>query len=88
MMSRRDSFVEFSSFYGVKTIGKEELESTVNNGRQKIILKDIWFVPGVIRNLFSNLAAQNRNRNSEYKSVTTERWVEVNEKSIMDRVRQ
>lgn len=88
MMSRRDSFVEFSSFYEVKTIGKEELESTVNNGRQKIILKDIWFVPGVIRNLFSNLAAQNRNRNSEYKSATTERWVEVNEKSIMNRVRQ
>lgn len=66
-------FVEFSSC-GVKATGKETIRvvSAVNNERRNIILKDVCFVPDVTKNLFSILIVQNRNRNSKFKSTTTE----------------
>lgn len=81
-------FVEFRRSCGVKVIAKETFEairketirfvSIVNNERSKIALKDVWFVPGVTRNLFSVLAARigtaNANRllrNAGLKSMRT-----------------
>lgn len=37
-----------------------------------MILKDVWYVPSIGRNLFSVLAAQDRNKDSKFESTATE----------------
>ncbi|GBP12333.1 Retrovirus-related Pol polyprotein from transposon TNT 1-94 [Eumeta japonica] len=78
----RKYFVEYESFNDQKSIqaaGKEilnaegkgtiEFLSRINQNLEiQIRLEDVWYVPGISRNLFSVLAAHDRNRNSEFKS--------------------
>jgi len=41
--------------------GTVEIWSSVGNNVQKVTLTDVWYVPKISRNLFSVLAAQDRN---------------------------
>ena len=46
-------------------------------------MKEVWYVPNISRNLFSVLAAQDRNDNSIFHSTATECWLEVNGKTVL-----
>ena len=61
--------------------GKIKVQSTHNN--EEVILNDVWYVPSISRNLFSVLAAQDRNRNSVFKSTTTQCLLDVNGKIVL-----
>ncbi|GFT61245.1 integrase core domain protein [Trichonephila clavipes] len=82
-------FIKFDSPCGIKAAGNETLaalgkgtikvKSTINGKCQEVVLKDVWYVPKINRNLFSVLAAQDRNPNSEFVSTPTECWLKVND---------
>ncbi|GBN15693.1 hypothetical protein AVEN_104044-1 [Araneus ventricosus] len=74
-------FIDYTSFHspcGIKTPGKETLAEirkgticvkiTVGEKCQDIMLRDVWYVAEISRNLFSVSIAQDRNTNSEFKS--------------------
>ncbi|XP_054715407.1 uncharacterized protein LOC129224886 [Uloborus diversus] len=54
------------------------VKASVGRNTEVIELKDVWYVPGISRNLFSVLAAQDRNQNSEFTSTPTECWLKIN----------
>lgn len=58
----------------LKAIGKGKIEmlSKVNNKERIVTLNDVWYVPTISRNLFSILAAHDRNPNSKFTSTTKE----------------
>lgn len=84
-------FYKFDSPCGVKGAGKEILPA-VGAGKilaksgvdgQNIVLSDVWYVPGLSKNLFSVLAAHDRNPNSLFKSNVTDCWFMNNDKVIL-----
>jgi hypothetical protein len=46
-------------------------------------LNDFWFVPQISKNLFSVLAAQDRNENSRFLSTATAGYSKVNGKTVL-----
>ncbi|GFW45990.1 retrovirus-related Pol polyprotein from transposon TNT 1-94 [Trichonephila clavipes] len=86
-------FIKFDSPCGIKSAGNETLaalekgtikvKSTINGKCQEVVLKDVWYVPKINRNLFSVLAAQDRNPNSEFVSTPTECWLKVNDDVVL-----
>ncbi|GFX63037.1 integrase core domain protein [Trichonephila clavipes] len=81
------------SLCGIKAAGNETLaalgkgtikvKSTINEKCQEVVLKDVWYFPKINRNLFSVLAAQDRNPNSEFVSTPTECWLKVNDDVVL-----
>lgn len=95
-----DFFVDFERFdnpCGIKAAGQELLQavekgivkvvSTVNNERYILTLNDVWYVPDISKNLFSVLAAQNRNRKSIFESTATQCSLRVDDKILLSGVR-
>ncbi|GFX73994.1 integrase core domain protein [Trichonephila clavipes] len=86
-------FIKFDSPCGIKAAGNETLaalgkgtikvKSTINGKCQEVVLKDVWYVPKINRNLFSVLTAQDRNPNSEFVSTPTECWLKVNDDVVL-----
>ncbi|GFW40268.1 retrovirus-related Pol polyprotein from transposon TNT 1-94 [Trichonephila clavipes] len=86
-------FIKFDSPCGIKAAGNETLaalgkgtikvKSTINGKCQEVVLKDVWYVPKINRNLFSVLAAQDRSPNSEFVSTPTECWLKVNDDVVL-----
>ncbi|GFS48760.1 retrovirus-related Pol polyprotein from transposon TNT 1-94 [Trichonephila clavipes] len=86
-------FIKFDSPCGIKAAGNETLaalgkgtikvKSTIYGKCQKVVLKDVWYVPKINRNLFSVLAAQDRNPNSEFVSTPTECWLKLNDDVVL-----
>lgn len=56
--------------------------STVNRDIS-ITLVDVWYVPTVERKLLSDLIAQDNDENSKFESTTTECWLKINGKVVM-----
>ncbi|GFU40104.1 retrovirus-related Pol polyprotein from transposon TNT 1-94 [Trichonephila clavipes] len=85
--------IKFDSPCGIKAAGNETLaalgkgtikvKSTINGKCQEVILKDVWYVPKINRNLFFVLAAQDRNPNSEFVSTPTKCWLKVNDDVVL-----
>ncbi|KAJ2938391.1 hypothetical protein O0L34_g13315 [Tuta absoluta] len=82
---RRDFFNEFHEFDIDHTVttadgtiipalgkGSVEVETKVGGKREKIMLRDVWLVPSLTKNLFSPLAAHDRMQASVFTSKTTE----------------
>lgn len=89
-------FIKFDTPCGVKAAGKETLMA-VGKGNiklssltdsQDIMLLDVWYVPQLSRNLFSVLAAHDRNMNSEFKSSTRECWLKIDDKVVLHGTRE
>lgn len=91
-----DLFVEFQEFQrpcvikaagqeALKAIGKGTIQiwSFTEDNTLKMTLNDVWFVPKISKNLFSVLAAQDRNENSRFHSKATECNLEVNGKVVL-----
>ncbi|GFW25363.1 retrovirus-related Pol polyprotein from transposon TNT 1-94 [Trichonephila clavipes] len=86
-------FIKFDSPCGIKAAGNETLaalgkgtikvKSTINGKCQEVVLKDVWYVPKINRNLFFVLAAQDKNPNSEFVSTPTECWLKVNDDVVL-----
>ena len=90
--NQRDIFVSFEKFdvphivtaaggESIPAVGKGTVEvlSFVGNRVQKLKLADVWYVPKIGRNLFSVLAAQDRNpQSASFKSSSTDCWLAVN----------
>lgn len=82
------SFEIFKSPHSVKAVGQESLNaigkgsirvlSTIGNRSEEIILSDVWYVPKISKNLFSVLAAQDRNENSIFESTPTTCTLKIN----------
>lgn len=85
--------MKFQESHNIKAVGKEILTakgkgkinimSTVEEKSQEIVLTDVWYVPKISKNLFSVIAAQDRNQNSEFKSLPTKCWLKVNGKVMV-----
>lgn len=69
----------------VKAIGKGSIQfATVVNGKsENFYLRDVWYVPKINRNLYSVLAAQDRNPTSVFESRVTSCIVKINGKVIV-----
>ncbi|XP_073822557.1 uncharacterized protein [Musca autumnalis] len=69
----------------LKAIGKGKIEllSKVNNKERIVTLNDVWYVPTISRNLFSILAAHDRNPNSKFTSTTNECKMYVDEELVV-----
>lgn len=90
-------FEEFKNPCGIKAAGKELLQavgkgtikvmSIVNKEKLILTLSDVWYVPEVSKNLFSVLAAQDKNRTSFFESTTTQCSLKVNGKILLCGVR-
>ena len=90
--NQSDIFVSFHKFdlphtvtvaggKSIPAVGKGTVEvlSFVGNRVQKLQLTDVWYVPKIGRNLFSVLAAQDRNpQTASFKSSSTECWLTIN----------
>ena len=68
--------------------GKIEIKSTRQGKIQQIILKDVCYVPKVSRNLFSVLAAQDRNSNSRFESSAAKCRLKVYGKTVLSGARE
>ncbi|GFT29855.1 retrovirus-related Pol polyprotein from transposon TNT 1-94 [Trichonephila clavipes] len=78
---------------GIKAAGNETLaalgkdtikvKSTINGKCQEVVLKDVCYVPKINRNLFSVLAAQDRNPDSEFVWTPTECWLKINDDVVL-----
>lgn len=49
----------------------------------KMTSTTVWYVPGISKSIFSVLSAQGRNENSRFHSTATERWLKVNDKTVL-----
>ncbi|XP_073817619.1 uncharacterized protein [Musca autumnalis] len=69
----------------LKAIGKGKIEllSKVNNKERIVTLNDVWYVPTISRNLFSILAAHDRNPKSKFTSTTNECKMYVDEELVV-----
>ncbi|GBL93536.1 hypothetical protein AVEN_59722-1 [Araneus ventricosus] len=47
------------------------------------MLRDVWYVPEISRNLFSELTAQDRNTDREFRSSATGCWLKVNGEIVL-----
>ncbi|XP_044760209.1 uncharacterized protein LOC123317668 [Coccinella septempunctata] len=91
-----DQFVDFHKFRSpcvIRAAGKETLEaigkgtieisSFTEDCKLEITLNEVWYVPKISKNLFSVLAAQDRNKNSRFYSTSTKCSLEVNGKVVL-----
>lgn len=86
-------FQKFESPHGIiaasgkpmPAIGKGTLKivTRVNGNNQFTELKDVWYVPDIRKNLFSVLAAQDRNKNSVFESSSEKCCLKVNNAPIL-----
>jgi transposase InsO family protein len=95
--NRGDIFVSFEEFdlphtvtaaggESIPAIGKGTVEvwSSTGSEEQKLTLTDVWYVPKVGRNLFSVLAAQDKNpHKAKFMSTSTECWLTVDDKVVV-----
>jgi hypothetical protein len=100
--NRGDVFLEFEKFnipHFVTAAGSEALQalgkgtirvlSIVDEQQQILTLADVWYVPKINRNLFSVLAAQDRNPNTTvFHSSVTECWLKVNGQVVLQGARK
>ncbi|BES91891.1 Hydra magnipapillata [Nesidiocoris tenuis] len=63
--------------------GSIDVEAIVNQKRRIVTLSDVWYVPKIRRNLFSVLAAQDKNVNSKFVSTREECAFIVNDDLIL-----
>ena len=96
--NRSDIFSTFELFktpHAVTAAGREQLPalgkgtvklvSVVNNKTLEVILEDVWCVPKVSRNLFSVLAAQDKNPGSSaFNSTSTKCSLKVGDLVVME----
>ena len=85
--------MKFSNPCGIKAAGSETLvvlgkgtirvKTNINEKCQEILLKEVWYVPQISRNLFSVLAAQDRNKNRKFVSSPIECWLKVNNEIVL-----
>jgi hypothetical protein len=91
-----DLFIELQEFQSpcvIKAAGQEALKvigkgtiqiwSFTGSNSLKMTLNDVWLVPEISKNLFSVLAAQDRNENSRFLSTATECYLDVNGKTVV-----
>ena len=88
-----DYFISFERFdvsHCVETAGGELLQAVGKgvipirlNGGVVIQLQDVWYVPKISKNLFSVLAAHDRNRNSKFISESEVCRFEVKDRVIL-----
>jgi hypothetical protein len=74
-------YIKFTKPCGIRAAGNEMLDALgkgtikvkarIHGKCKEVLLKDVWYVPKITRNLFSILAAQDRNENSEFVSTPT-----------------
>lgn len=89
-------FVDFTKFdypCSIKAAGNELLDAlgkgtikfiaNIHGKYEEIVLYEVWYVPKISRNLFSVLAAQDRNKNSKFVSTPTECWLKVKNKVVL-----
>lgn len=94
--NRSDFFIEYTKFQNLHNIkaageecliaegkGKIKIASKVGEKLQETTLTDVWYVPKISKNLFSVIAAQDKNPESEFKSSPTKCWLKVNEKVMV-----
>ena len=55
---------------------------------QELVLRDVWYVPNISKNLFSVLASQDINPNSVFTSTDTECVLVVNGKEVVHGIRE
>ena len=86
-------FEVFKSPHGI-TAASGKILPAVIKGTLKILtkikgekqfkeLKEVWYVPDINKNLFSVLAAQDRNKNSRFESTAKECWLKINNKAVL-----
>jgi hypothetical protein len=69
--------------------GTVEIWSSVGNNVQKVTLTDVWYFPKISRNLFSVLAAQDRNpQKAKFMSSSTECWLTVDGNAVINGTRK
>ena len=99
--SRSDWFTTFTKFQSpcsIKAAGEEcldaigsgviEVISEINGRRQNLLLKDVWLVPKIAKNLFSPLAAHDKNPVSTFESTVTSCKFSVNRVPVLTGVRE
>jgi transposase InsO family protein len=100
--NQHDIFVNFEQFKVPHTVtaaggqllpafgkGTVEVLSTVGDNVQKFMLADVWYVPNIGVNLFSVLAAEDRNpHKSCFFSSCTECWLEVDDRVVLHGTRK
>lgn len=91
-----DYFTEFQTFRSpssVKVAGKEILTavgkgtiriiSKVNGKILQLDLKDVWYVPKISKNLFSVVAAHDKNEGSQFHSTATKCWFKIKNEIVL-----
>ena len=70
---------------GLQAIGKGTIKilTTVNGNSQVRCLKNVWYVPEIGKNLFSVLAAQNKNQNSIFESTFKNCFLKINGEVVL-----
>lgn len=94
--NRSDFFIEYTKFrnlHNIKAAGEEfliaegkgkiKITSRVGGKLQETTLTEVWYVQKISKNLFSVIAAQDKNPNSEFKSSLTKCWLKVNGKVMV-----
>lgn len=91
-------FQPFNRKSQVKAAGNELLEAcgsgTIeivnyeNHKLNSLTLKDVWYVPGITKNLFSVLAAHDRNPGSRFQSNDTKCQFIIDKQVVVEGVRQ
>lgn len=92
------SFKKFEKSHSIKAAGEERLSavgcgqieaiSTVNGCSRRVQIKDVWYVPQIVRNLFSPLAAHDRHPTSKFESTATSCRLLVNGSVVLSGVRE
>lgn len=88
---REDLFQKFQPFFNKESVmaangesinalgkGTIDLDVEVNGKNKRVTLENVWYVPGIKRNLFSVLASQDLHLQSQFKSTTETCQLEVN----------
>ncbi|XP_041673691.1 uncharacterized protein LOC121529788 [Drosophila eugracilis] len=88
-----EHFEKFENPSWIRAAGNETLSAlgqgtikakTIVNGKILFLsLKNVWFVPNIMKNLFSVLAAQDNNPSSRFESSATECTLKINDKIIL-----
>jgi len=92
------SFQKFADSCSIGTAGDErlvaagsgtiEVTSTVKGKSQRFMLKDVWLVPKIARNLFSPLSAHDKNPNSMFESTVNSCVFSVNGSTVLTGTRE
>lgn len=92
----KEFFIDYEAFkepHSIQAAGKETLSamgkgtiqvlSKVNNAEKTVELYDVWYVPGISRNLFSVLASHDRNPSSKFYSTIKKCKLDLNGETIL-----